>query len=142
MIYLDTSLLVALCVTEPESARVDAWLAQQTSETIGTSLWALTETASALGIKVRRRDITRGTALKALDLLERHLLSMLVLLDVPSTAFARSEVLLRSFELGLRAGDALHLAICLGDNSTVLATADAKLYAAATELTQASIKVY
>lgn len=66
---------------------------------------------------------------------------MLVLLDVPVTAFARGEVLLRSFELGLRAGDALHLAICQSYDSTVLATADARLHAAATKLTQPAIKV-
>lgn len=141
MIYLDTNLLVALCVPEPGSASVDAWLAGQIGEPIGTSLWAVTETTSALGIKVRRRDITRDTALKALDLLEQQILSMLVLLDVPPTAFARGEVLLRSFDLGLRAGDALHLAICLGHESMVLATADATLHAAAKKLTQPAIKV-
>lgn len=142
MIYLDTNLLVALCVNEPGSARTDAWLARQTGESIGTSRWALTETTSALGIKVRRGDITRATAFKALDLLERQILSMLSLLDVPATAFARAEALLRSFEAGLRAGDALHLAVCLGYDSMLLATADARLYATATQLDQPAVKVY
>lgn len=142
MIYLDTNLLVALIVTEPASARVDAWLARQAGEQVSTSLWALMETTSALGIKVRRRDITQRTATAAAELLEKQIVPMIELLDVTSAAFVRGEILLRSVELGLRAGDALHLAICLGNESMVLATADAKLHDAAVELQQPVTKVY
>lgn len=142
MIYLDTNLLVALVVNEPSSRRVDAWLSAQAGEQITTSLWALMETTSALGIKVRRRDITQKTAAVAATLLEQHVLPMLELIDVTSATFMRGEVLLRSTELGLRAGDALHLAICLGIDSSVLATADARLHAAAVKLQQPAIKVY
>ena len=142
MIYLDTNLLVALVVNEPASGRVDAWLSAQAGEQITTSLWALMETTSALGIKVRRRDITQKTAAVAAALLEQQVLPMLELIDVTSATFMRGEVLLRSTELGLRAGDALHLAICLGIDPSVLATADARLHAAAVKLRQPAIKVY
>jgi predicted nucleic acid-binding protein len=142
LIYLDTNLLVALCVAEPASARVDAWLSRRAGQPIGTSQWALTETTSALGIKVRRRDISREAAGESLRLLENEILPLLVMIDSTSTLFARAEVLLRFFELGLRAGDALHLAICLDVDSSTLATADATLFSAARKLGQAAVKVY
>jgi predicted nucleic acid-binding protein len=142
LIYLDANLLVALCVAESASARVDAWLSRQVGQVIGTSQWALTETTSALGVKVRRRDMTREAAGESLRLLDNEIIPLLVLVDLPPTLFARAEILLRSFELGLRAGDALHLAICLDVDSSTLATADATLFSAARQLGQAAIKVY
>ncbi|MGH6610496.1 MAG: type II toxin-antitoxin system VapC family toxin [Burkholderiaceae bacterium] len=142
MIYLDTNLLVALVVNEPASARVHSWLSQQAGEQMATSLWALMETTSALSIKVRRRDITQRTATAAAQLLDEQIVPMLELLDVTSAAFIRGEILLRSTELGLRAGDALHLAICLGNRSTVLATADTRLHGAALKMQQPAFKVY
>jgi len=142
VLYLDANLLVAMCVAEPASERVDAWLAQQSGQSIGTSHWALTETTSAIGVKVRRRDITRDTASKGLALLEAEILPLLVLVEPPSTLFARAETLLRFFDLALRAGDALHLAICLDLDSSTLATADTTLFAAARALGQRAVRVY
>ncbi len=142
MIYLDTNLLVALCVAEPASARVDAWLARHAEQAIATSAWALTETTSALGIKVRRGDITRETAGSALKLLEVEILPLLALLESPANLFARAELLLRSFDLGLRAADALHLAHIIDGDTVTLATGDAKLHAAARRLGLSAVRVH
>ncbi len=142
MFYLDANLLVALCVDEPASARVDAWLAGQSGEVIVTSAWSLAEAASAIGIKVRRRDISAATASSALELLDVRILPLLEVIEPPAAVFRRAELLLRDFALGLRAGDALHLAICLDLDQVVLATADAALAGAARRLGQAAVKIY
>jgi predicted nucleic acid-binding protein len=142
VIYLDANVLVALCVEEPASAKVDAWLARQSGTAVATSQWALTETTSAIGIKVRRKDISRQAADASLDLLEAKILPLLDVLDLPTGVFARADALLRMFDLGLRAGDALHLAICMGADDSTLATADALLLAAAKKLRQRAVKVY
>lgn len=142
MFYLDANLLVALCVDEPASTKVDAWLAGQSGKAIATSTWSLAEATSAIGIKVRRKDISAATASSALDLLDGRIVPLLDVVDPPAAVFRRAELLLRDFALGLRAGDALHLAICLDLERVTLATADVALASAARRLGQAAIKVY
>lgn len=142
MFYLDANLLVALCVDEPASARVDSWLVGLSGEVIVTSAWSLAEATSAIGIKVRRRDISAATASSALELLDVRILPLLEVIEPPAAVFRRAELLLRDFALGLRAGDALHLAICLDLDQVVLATADAALAGAARRLGQATVKIY
>ena len=50
MIYVDTSVLVALIVPEPHSAAVARWYARSRAELVSAA-WCVTEFASALGIK-------------------------------------------------------------------------------------------
>lgn len=142
MFYLDANLLVALCVEEPSSGKVDAWLANRSGDAILTSAWSLVETTSAIGIKVRRKDISTATAAAALELLDQRIQPLLEVVEPAATVFRRAELLLRDFQLGLRAGDALHLAICLDFEAVVLATADTALAGAARRLGQPVVKVY
>jgi uncharacterized protein with PIN domain len=53
MVYVDTSVLVALCVREPKSAAVTRWYAACREELV-CAVWCMTEFASALGIKLRQ----------------------------------------------------------------------------------------
>ena len=59
--YLDTNVLLAACLAEPESLRVRRWLDDVTGG-LATSDWALTEFVSALGIKVRRGELAAAQA--------------------------------------------------------------------------------
>ena len=52
MLYVDTSVLVALIVPEPGSAAVARWYASATGELV-SAVWCITEFANALGIKQR-----------------------------------------------------------------------------------------
>ena len=135
--YPDTSLLIALFVDEEASDRVATWFTAQAEEFI-VSDWTLVEFTSALGLKVRTHQITARQADDAQTSFEETLLPRLKILPMPRSAFARAQLLMRRYALGLRAGDALHVAMCvslgLDAQAPTLATADRVLYAAAKAL--------
>ena len=113
MIYLDTSVVVPLIVPETTSSRARSWfdrLDPQRTKDLAVSVWALTEFTSAMSIKVRNREITRSQGEAARALLEDALLPTMTVVEVTPTDFRLAETMLREFSLGLRAGDALHLA--------------------------------
>ena len=114
MIYLDTSVIVPLIVRETTSSRARAWfdrLDSRHTKDLAVSVWVLTEFTSAMGIKVRNRDITRSQGEGARALLEEALLPNMTIVEVTPTDFRLAETMLRECSLGLRAGDALHVAI-------------------------------
>jgi uncharacterized protein with PIN domain len=53
MLYLDTSLLVAVLTKEAETGRLQCWLGQQPIKDLTVSDWVATEFSSALSIKLR-----------------------------------------------------------------------------------------
>jgi uncharacterized protein len=110
MIYLDTSLLVALITNEARTARVLDWLATVEVDLL-TSEWAMAETASALSIKQGQGALDgAGRALA-----ERTLSGIaddgLRVVSVATADFRRAADYVRLPERGLRAADALHLAV-------------------------------
>ena len=64
MIYLDTSVAVALLVPEPRTADVQAWFAGLAEATIGSD-WLLAEFASAIAIKQRRSELSDANATRS-----------------------------------------------------------------------------
>ncbi len=113
MIYLDTSVVVPLIVPEASSSRARSWFERLDSaqtKALAVSAWVLTEFTSAMGIKVRNRELTRSQGESARALLEDALLPNVSIIEVTPTDFRLAETMLREFSLGLRAGDALHLA--------------------------------
>ena len=61
MLYVDTSVLVALCTNEAKTADVVNWYAACTDE-LASAAWCVTEFASALGIKQRTGQLTESQA--------------------------------------------------------------------------------
>jgi predicted nucleic acid-binding protein len=59
MIYLDTSVVVALLTPEERSAQALDWFAES-REPLISSDWLITETHSALGIKQRHYGLSSG----------------------------------------------------------------------------------
>ena len=123
MVYVDTSVLVALCVNEPKSATVARWYAASTDE-LASAAWCVTEFASALGIKQRTNQITAEQGATAWQAFERLCASDLQLLPVDPPTFHRAAVLTLDAATGLRAGDALHLAAALDAKAKGMATLD------------------
>jgi len=123
MVYVDTSVLVALCVNEPKSATVARWYATCREELTSTA-WCVTEFASALGIKQRTAQITGEQATAAWQVFERLCASDLQLLLVAPTTLHRAAVLTLDATTGLRAGDALHLATALEAKVKSMTTLD------------------
>jgi predicted nucleic acid-binding protein len=61
MLYVDTSVLVALCTNEAKTVDVVNWYAACTDE-LASAAWCVTEFASALGIKQRTGQLTESQA--------------------------------------------------------------------------------
>jgi predicted nucleic acid-binding protein len=128
--YLDTNILLSACLAEPASPRVRAWL-ETADSNFTTSDWALAEFSSALGVKVRRGELTTRQADGVLRVLEGDLLPALAVLETESQLVNAAGMLVRSWPLGLRTGDAMHLSFCSRAGGLVLATVDRLLERAA-----------
>ncbi|TAN51780.1 MAG: PIN domain-containing protein [Methylococcaceae bacterium] len=123
MVYVDTSVLVALYTKEIKSADVSGWYAACTDELV-SAVWCVSEFASALGIKQRTGQISDTEGQTAWVQFERMCANDLQLLPIEPSTFHRAAVLILDAASGLRAGDALHLAAALDIKAKSIATLD------------------
>jgi predicted nucleic acid-binding protein len=121
--YVDTSVLVALCVNEPRSEDVSRWYAK-CKDNLVSSVWSVTEFASALGIKQRTGQITTDEAQVAWQSFQRLCTNDLTLLSPGANMFHKAAFLTLDAATGLRADDALHLTSALQANVKRMATLD------------------
>ena len=140
MLYVDTSVLVALCTHEAKSADVVKWYSDCTSE-LGSAAWCVTEFASAMGLKQRTGQLDQAQAQNAWLQFERVCANDLQLLAVDATTFHRAAVLTLDAASGLRAGDALHLACALDAKAQELVTLDATMAKNAKRLKLKSVEI-
>jgi hypothetical protein len=129
MLYVDTSVLVAALTRETETARMQTWLSNQQAGALAISDWVVTEFSAALSMKLRASDIDaeqRAGVLAAFAALRADSLNVL---DVSRPTFRMAALLADQSRLGLRAGDALHLAVC-AEHGAELCTLDRRLSAA------------
>ena len=126
MLYVDTSVLVALCTHEGKTAAVLAWY-QNCTEDLGSAAWCVTEFASALGLKQRTGQIDEAQAQASWMQFERVCANDLQLLAVETTTFNKAALMSMQATTGLRAGDALHLACALQAKAQGMVTLDAVL---------------
>jgi hypothetical protein len=126
MLYLDTSLLVAALTNEAETGRMQAWLGQQPLKDLAISDWVATEFSSALSIKLRRGQIGVGDRAEVLATFTRLASGSFIVVPVSRLQFRSAARPVDQHTLGLRAGDALHLAVC-ADYSATLCTLDRRL---------------
>lgn len=123
MIYVDTSVMVPLLAPEPMTAAVQQWFAGLGEAPVSGD-WLLTEFSSAISIKVRRGDLTAGQA-KAIRLRCDQLSSSgLRIVPVSRSAYRDAAKLAEQHAHGLRAGDALHLALAMELGAKSIATLD------------------
>ena len=134
MIYLDTSVLLPLFVREPGSGRVRNWFAALPPHELTVSEWTRTEFVSAIGIKVRRGGLENRVAQDILRTFQQLADHSLLVLAPGREDFRLSSRYLERFELGLRAGDALHLAIALNHGARELCSLDQVLVKSAQKL--------
>jgi len=125
-LYLDTSVLVAAFTHEAETARMQQWLRDQAAATLAVSEWVAAEFSSALALKMRSRQITATNRADALAAFARLVEESFTLLAISGLQFRTAARFADRYELGLRAGDALHLAIC-ADHGAALCTLDRML---------------
>jgi predicted nucleic acid-binding protein len=123
VVYLDTSLLVAAFTDEPASEKADLLLGGLRGDEASISEWVITEFSAALSLKIRRREITQAHRDHALAHFRRMAVEAFRLVPVLSQHFRTAARFADQYQTGLRAGDALHLAIA-ADEGVTLCTLD------------------
>mgnify|MGYP006295575861 CR=1 FL=1 len=128
--YLDTSLLITALAEEPQTARIQTWLGAQGAGTLLISDWVVTEFASALSIKVRRGELGLDGRARVAGLFTQLRSESLTERAVSHQNFHDAASYASRPDLGLRAGDALHIAIAAQAGATIC-TLDRRLAEAA-----------
>jgi uncharacterized protein len=133
MPYVDTSILVAALTNEAETLRMQTWLGEQAPGDLTISEWVATEFSAALSIKIRTGQIETRDRAEALAVFTRLTGDSFTILPISSAQFRTAARFADQHALGLRAGDALHLAIA-ADHGATIATLDRGLAEAASAL--------
>jgi uncharacterized protein len=126
MLYLDTSILVAALANEPKTQAIQAWLGGQDASALLISDWTITEMSSAFSIKVRTGQINLDQRADALAAFHSLVAESLTVLPVHDRHFRLAAGYADMHLLGLRAGDALHLAVASEQGAT-LCTLDRRM---------------
>ncbi|UVO52907.1 type II toxin-antitoxin system VapC family toxin [Sphingomonas sp. SUN039] len=127
--YLDTSAIISVLVGDDHSDRANAWLAEHDGGDICISHWTAPEVSSALAIRIRRDVLTAAGRDYALSTWNRLSRDSFRTLAVDQANFIRAAALVDRYTLGLRAPDALHLAIAEAAGATMV-TFDERLKSA------------
>jgi len=114
---------------EASTAGIQNWLKGQMQNNPVISDWVIAEFSAALSVKLRRGDITPGDRAGALGKFTELTEGSIEIFAVSSAHFRMAAQFADQYAIGLRAADALHLAICASHGAT-LCTLDQRLLAA------------
>ena len=123
MIYVDTSVIVALLTVEPKTPAVTAWFTELSESPVAGD-WLQTEFHSAISLKRRTGQLKETQAKRVRKEFELLAAGGLRLVPVSREAFRQAAGMVEKATTGLRAGDSLHLAVALESGATVMATLD------------------
>ena len=138
MFYLDTSFAAALFVPDAHSSRALQWLQARAAAALTISAWVRAEFASVLARQVRMRRMAARTADLAIEDFRQWSSTHCEIIAPAPADFDSAIDLMRDYASGLRAPDALHLAIARNWGNLTLVAFDASLNAAAV---RAGIKI-
>ncbi len=124
MLYMDMSIFVATLINGADTTRIQVWLSAQDKDALAISPWVVTELSSALAMKIRTKEITAAYRADALRAFATMKAAKFKLLEVGNSHFDAAAQFTDTLH-GLRAGDALHLAIVSKAGAT-LCTLDKK----------------
>ena len=111
MLYLDTSVVASLVLNDAHSTTVRKWFERKRREQFAISDWTRVEFAGAVARLERMAQLDRSQADAARAVFRDEVESAMEVLRLGQADFALAVDLLAVPATGLRAGDALHLAI-------------------------------
>ena len=126
MIYVDTSVIVALLTVEAKTPAVMAWYAGLRDAPVSSD-WVLTEFSSAISIKLRTGQLSEANAKRVHKEFDLLVAGGLRLAPISRSAYSHAAKMVKSHQHGLRAGDSLHLAVALELGASHMATMDGTL---------------
>lgn len=134
MLYFDTSFIAPLYIPEPNSDEVRQLTYNLAQQYIAISEWTCVEFSSMVARRVRMRQLGESAAQGLLTAFERISHTQFAVLTPSQADYRLADLLLRNFTTGLRAGDALHLAIAKNHGASHIYSLDQGLIKAAAML--------
>ena len=130
MRYFDTSFLVPLILPEATSDPITGFFDDLPADDLAVSHWTRVEFASLLAREVRMRNLDAAAGYAASSRFESMVEESFVVLLPNRGDFDQARDWLNKFETGLRAGDALHLAIARNRGAQAIYSLDKVMIAA------------
>jgi predicted nucleic acid-binding protein len=127
MIYFDTSFLVPLVLPEATSERIAAFVRELPADQLAVSHGTRVEFSSAVAREVRMGGLNAAAAARADARFEAMVRDSFAVLLPTAADFDLAKRYLARFETGLRAGDALHLAIASNRSAETIYSLDQAL---------------
>ena len=127
MVYFDTSFLAPLLLEEATSQAVERFMAGLEIGTLAISHWTRVEFASLLAREVRMGGLDARTAHEVDAEFEAVVTESFMTLLPTVRDYALARRYLGAYESGLRAGDALHLAVAENNGAEAIYSFDKTL---------------
>ena len=124
MVYLDTSFVAPLVMAEGTSDAIEALVVKLKPGELTTSMWTGVEFASLVARKVRMGELEATQADAVRYEFARMLRDSFEIILPIAADFATASAYLATPRIGLRAGDALHLAIAANHGARKVLTLD------------------
>ena len=127
MLYFDTSILAPLFLQESSSARVERFVAGLPAGELAVSHWTRVEFSSLLAREVRMGALDSPAARDADTQFETVVTESFVVWLPNADDYSRAKEYLGNHDTGLRAWDALHLAIAKNHRAEAIYSLDKTL---------------
>jgi uncharacterized protein len=124
LVYLDTSFITPVVIAENSSDAVEAFVLKVKPGELATSLWTQVELSGLVSRKVRMGELSDSQAEVVRRELDRVLGESFEMLAPTAADFVAAAKYLEIPKTGLRAGDALHLAIAANRRAKRILTLD------------------